>query len=253
MKNTGGVMLALVACVVPFVAGCDYHGDATVGCSNIGKLQTGMGVLNTPRVLLGNFIIIDPKSKKGGGGQKLVTEPADVEIAPEDSTTDISDASGLNITFSGTVPSSFQVQLQSQLAESIQLHMENAQRHQIDQLVTVLNRPANLGQVLSLVKQNADQIYLLVWAGVTATNVTFQLKNGTQNSISLNLGKDSFSGSVNYSCQGDLSQKVDLANTKSTLSFFKVMQVVATADGNALTIKPFAENLGDYDFSQATF
>lgn len=253
MNKKTRAVLVIAVCGISLVLGaCHYEGDATVGCSHIEKLQTDVGMLNTPRLLLGNFIIVDPQSKNVGGGLKLITETGDIEVVPQDNSTDLSDASALNITFSGKVPSEFDAQLQSQLAENIQLHVENAERHQIDQLVAVLNRPANQ-QVLAQIKQRPDEIFLLVWAGVTSTRLTFGLKNGSQNSISLNLGKDSFSGSVNYSCQGDLSQTVTAVNATNTLSFFKVMQVIQTADGKSLSIQPFAGNLEDYNLQQAVY
>ena len=64
---------------------------------------------------------------------------------------------------------SLQAQVGAQLSESLQLHVENSARHQLNQPVDVLNRPANKQALLDFIKSNPDQIYVLVVADAYGT------------------------------------------------------------------------------------
>jgi hypothetical protein len=247
------VLFTAVALLTLIGAACNYHGDATVGCSQVGKLLTGMGMLNSPKVLLGNIEALDPATKRVAFAMRLSLNDGDAEVVPEADSTDISDASNLNITFAGKIselPQSLQVQLSSQIAQSLQLHVENSHRSQLDRPVDVLNRAGNKQSILDLMNANPSQIYVLVFGGVATTRVTFQKKVGTENSFSITFGKDTFSGNVNYSCQGDLTEVVNAANVAHTLTFFKVLQITKTGVGD-LTVSILQQNVADYDWTQA--
>jgi hypothetical protein len=248
-------ILAAILTVAPVITSCNYEGDATVGCSHVEKLVTGMGMLNSPKMPLGNIEAVDPTSKHVGFARKLVFADSDTEVDPEDSTTDISDASVLTVTFSGQIPTSLQAQVSTQLGESLQLHVENPSRHQLDQPQDILNRTANKQSILDLMTANPNYVYLLVYGGVSTTNVTFTKKTGSATSFSLSIGKDTFSGGVTYSCQGDLTQTVTQVNSLPTpykITFFKVVQISKT-DGGDLTTKVYDGDVSTLDWTQATF
>jgi len=242
----------LCASLLALLASCHVRElGATVGCGNIQKLQTGMGLLNTPGVLLGNIIDLDPGSKHAGYGGRFIFQNADVTIQPGDNKTQISDSSALSITFSGQVSKEVSAQLASQLSDNMQLNLANSEHHQIDHPDPILNRSDNLTTLKNKLLNAQGHRFLLVVAGNTAQSVTFSLKSGTTNKLSVNIpNTGQFDLTVDYSCQGDLTKELSAEHAAGNLTFFKVSEIVLNSD-NSLSTKTFDQNLGDYDLTNA--
>lgn len=242
IANTGTVLAILL-----LLTGCKT--DATVSCSNISMLQTGMGLLNSEGVVLGNLIDLDPVSKHAGfqSGLSDFDQSKDVTIAPDSDTSQISSDTGLTVSFSGNLNQKVSADLTSALTQNIQLNLANSNRHQITLPVEVLNRPANKAVLNSV--QHPGHILVLVVAGNTSGSATFALKNGSTNELKLSVDNQDFDLQVNYECQGNLNQTVSADRAKNSLTFFKVVQVVANSDGSFTTMA-FPGNLTDYDLSQ---
>ena len=223
--------------------------DALVGCSHIGKLQTGMGLLNVPQELIGNVIVLDPASHATGFGGRLNFADGDLDKSSAEDTTDLSDSSALSINFSADLPATVKVTLSSALTDATQLHLEKSERHQFKRPGDLVNSSDNQKFITKLIDDNPNTKIVLVDAGVAAQKVTFALKNGTQNTVNVNVpGTGDFELSVNYSCQGDLNQTVSAEATHNIETFFKVDEIQKNADGS-LAIKVFTDKLNDYDFS----
>jgi hypothetical protein len=228
------------------LTGCNT--TATVSCNNIGMLQTGMGLLNSEGVVLGNLIDLDPVSKHAAfqSGLRDFDSTKDVTIAPDSDESDISSDSALNISFSATLSAAESAALTSALTQDIQLKLTNSNRHQISLPVDVLNRAAN--KALLATVQHPGHTLVLVVAGNTSESATFALKNGSTNELKIAVAGKNFDLQVNYQCQGSLNQTVSADRAKSSLTFFKIVQVVANNDGS-FTTEAFPGKLTDYDLS----
>ena len=157
---------------------CDTKGSATVSCNSIAKLQTGLGLLNMPNLLVGNIVEIVPTSKQTSHKDKATLQDGDISVAPGDDTTNIATSSSLDITFSANIPKTVTAGLTSTLSDSMQLQLTGSQRHQIDHPDAVLNRANNLSRLVDEIqKAPAGHRFLLVVGGNSAQTVNFTLKN----------------------------------------------------------------------------
>lgn len=240
------------------VTSCHYNGDVTVGCSKVGRLETPMGFVNSPGLPVGNIESLDVSqdgTKTMTFVRKATFDPAEVKITPDTDHTDISNTSELDVSVNASVSASklqaINAAAKSQVSSNIQLTLENSQRHQFDDPAAILNQDATKTDLISRIKSNPGTTYIFVYGGTSATGVKFSLKNGTQNSLSFSFGSDSFSGSVNYSCQGDLNETVSADNEKTVIVFFKAVKVVMAPDGQSLTTQAITENIGDYNWTHA--
>jgi hypothetical protein len=217
-----------------------------------------MGFINTPQLPIGNV-----EAVTSAGSSKVVSfvkrigfdQTGDVSMTPGPDTTDISNTSELDVEVSANVSSAklaaIKAQATSQVTSNVQLTIGNSERQELTDPAAVLNKVANQADLIKTLKENPNTEYILIYGGVSTLSVKFSLKTGTQNSLSFSFGSDSFSGSVNYSCQGNLDQTVSQANQNKLLVFFKAVKIALTPDGNALTTQPVLENLGDYDWTHA--
>ncbi len=249
----------MLACVG--LIGCKRKGSAIVSCTHIEKLETGLGLLNIPDVLVGNVIEIVPSTKKGSHKASIKLDSGDISVTAGNAVTDISHNSGLTITFSANIPGTATAALNSTLSDSMQLQLANSKRHQIDNPEPVLNRPDNL-RLINGIFQNSltGHRYLLVFGGNSADSVNFALKGGTTNRLTTTIPSvGSFELDVNYQCQGDLTTKAAAitasaanaaGNGKDLPTFFKVVEIIKNADGS-ISVTTFDGDIADYDLSSA--
>jgi hypothetical protein len=250
MASSTVVWVLLLCGSLMFLMSCVKKGSATVSCQHIDKLQTGLGLLNTPNLLLGNVIEIDPSINHASHKDKVDLQDGDAPVTPGDETTNISSSSSLDIKFSANVPSTVTAGLTSGLSDSMQLQLTGSVRHQIDHPDPVLNRSANVTRLLDDLKNApAGHRFLLVVAGNAAQSVNFTLKNGTNNKLTVDVpGTGKFELDVDYQCQGDLTKKISEKNAQGMMSFFKVVEILKNSDGS-LSTTTFNGNLGDYDLT----
>jgi hypothetical protein len=233
---------------------CDTKGSATVSCNNIAQLQTGLGLLNMPNLLVGNIVEIVPSSKQASHKDKLVTQDGDISVTAGDDTTNIATSSSLAITFSANIPKAVTADLTSTLSDSMQLQLTGSQRHQIDRPDPVLNRADNLSRIADeMQKAPAGHRFLLVFGGNSAQSVNFTLKNGSTNKLTATVAGKGFELDVNYQCQGDLTKAISAQNAQNpngVVSFFKAVEIIKNPDGS-LSTTTFDGNLADYNWSNA--
>jgi hypothetical protein len=243
------VALVAIGSGVGLIAGC--HNDmATVSCSEVSKLSTPMGLLNTEGEVLGNLIDLDPSDKHAAyvGTLKVFNPAKDATITPDSDVEDISTSTGLSISFSVKLTEAENAALTSALSQNMQLHLVQTNRHQISQPSDVVAVPENATLIKALLKPGHHLV--LVHAGNTVEKATFQLKNGANNELKVSAAGRSFDLSVNYQCQGALDNEISADKARQALTFFKIIEISANPDGS-LSIGSFAGKLTDYDLGAA--
>lgn len=232
------------------IAGCGGSDEATVSCSNLAKLTTGLGILNTEGEVLGNLIELDPKTKMTAYVGTVTLDPTkDVSITPVSDATDITSDAGLSVSFSANLTKSEKAELAADLTQNMQLQLKNTNRHQITEPYDVINRKENALLIKKLLKNG---FYLvLVQAGNTSEQATFGLKNGASSAVTLSAGGKSFNFAVNYQCQGDLADQVSADRASQALTFFKIVEIVEKPNGT-LGVTPFSGTLTDYNLGSAS-
>ena len=225
---------------------------ASVTCTHIERLESGLGFLNLPNEVVGNIIEIVPASKTGGFKEKLITRDGDVSITPGDSETDISQSSDLDIELSADIPSTAQAALKTQISNNLILKLTNSQRHQIDQPEVVLNRAENQDTIKGFFAHApTGHRFLLVFGGNSAESVDFSVKHANDNTVTVNVpGTGNFSVKVNFDCQGELTKKIEPIKANHMVAFFKVVEIFENSD-NTISTRPFEENLGEYNLNFA--
>jgi hypothetical protein len=247
-KTKTAVVRLLTLALAVSLCGCD---TASVSCGNVAKLQTNMGLINTEGEVLGNLIELDPATKRAGYASELKNfdKDKDVTVNPDSDEADMDTSSGLDISFSMQLTATESAALTSQLSHSVQLKLTNSNRHQIKLPSDVINRPENVGVISGYMHDGHHLV--LVAAGNTAESAQFTTKNSLNNKLTLTLpaGK-SFNVTVNYQCQGALSETVAKDRAANALTFFKVVEIVKTQDGK-FTTQPLVEPLNQYDLGDA--
>lgn len=242
------LLITLLGALV--ISSCGGSDEATVSCSNMAKLTTELGVLNTKGEVLGNLIELDPVTKQTAYVGMVTLNPVtDALITPISDKANITSDAGLSVSFNARLTKSEKAELTTELTQNMQLQLKNTNRHQITEPYDVVNRQDNAARIKKLLTRG--KYLVLVDAGNTSEQATFGLKNGASSAVTLSAGGKSFSFAVTYQCQGDLTSQVSADRARQALAFFKVAEIVKRPDGT-LGVIPFPGTLTDYDLSDAT-
>ncbi len=242
MRNKRTMLTALVVVMCGMLVACD-GGTATVSCSDIGSVESDLGILNVAQLRKGELLWLDSKNHLA---ERIYTIPNPPVGSPTPTidTTSLITTSDFSLQMSANVPSTVSAQVQAYVNSHTQFTLGHSSRVDISDPIAALNTDSNARARAAQVP--SGDVLLFVSGEVTGTSINVSLQSQSGASSNVNVVKfGSFSVAISYDCSNTVQQ---VASGGAPL-LWKGLQVAYDPTTASFTFgnKPF--QLKDYKLS----
>ena len=217
---------------------------ATVKCSDLDRLDSGLGILNLPKLRNGMIIWLDSKNKKAERIVSVQLKDSDQSSGPKVDTTSLITKADFDVKVSADVPQTVQADLSAYVNSHTEYLLTQSVRKDINNPLGILNASAEAKSAAKAVP-NADDVLLFVSTEVSGEHIKLSIQSqsgGTAQANVVKFGKFTFE--ISYDCANTVEQQ----SSANAPLLWKGQQIAFDRTSETFTFGNKLFNLKDYNF-----
>jgi hypothetical protein len=227
MRSIHKVLLLTISVIVgggllwQFLLRAGKQGTAHVDCGSGEVFESNLGILNVPRVILGQVFVVDTRDMVAFQTAFVPVEEEDLKVEEERADLFIRYSAELNIRFSADVPATVQAEARETIARSTSLVVNGARRETMaNVLALVESSPEATEAIKEVTGQSNSNVPFVVHAMVYADSVKIDLGDIAGVDATKELPVGDYNLEVDYSC----SQVLKISGSQAGM-FFKATPI----------------------------
>lgn len=237
-------LLVVAAAVVPLTS-CVQNVAASVGCSDVSKLESELGFLNLPKLGMGALLWFDSANKTV---TRIYTVPiTNDQLTPPTpviDTTSLITSGDFSVDVSGNVPSTVQAEIKSYVNSNTQYDLAKSTRTDIRDPISALNGSQAAKDAAARVP--SGDVLVFVSGVVNGTSIGISLKGQSGVSATANVIKfGNFSVTISYDCSNSVQQQ----STSGAPLLWKQAEVAYDQNSKSFGFSNKPLKMTDYNFT----